>query len=123
MMFLAGLLDWHSPELPTSNSIAGATCLRQSQVHIRAITRTGGKILGFRELSADRIKPWLFRGAEFWRNSQVHLGLIPVRAQTPGDNRLPVLSTSGYDVARLLAEDRFVTNSHRKAIKLDDRSL
>jgi hypothetical protein len=108
MMFLAGLLDWHSTKLPTPDSIAGANCLRQGQAHIRAITRTGGEILGFRSLSADRIKPWLFRRTAYWRNSQVYRGLIPVRAQIPRDNCLPVLSTWGYESARVVAEARFV---------------
>jgi hypothetical protein len=123
MMFLAGLLDWHSTKLPTPDSIAGATCLRQGQAHIRAITRIGGVILGFRDLSADKIKPWLFRGAEYWKYSFVYRGLIPVRAQTPRDNRLPVLSTWGYESARVVAEARFMEGPRQTAIELDDPSL
>jgi hypothetical protein len=106
--FLAGVLDWHSTELPTADSIAGAPCLRQGHAHVRAITRTGGEILGFRDLAADGIEPWLFRGAEFWRNSQVFRGLTPLRAQTPDDDNLPVLSTWGYNVPCVVAEARFV---------------
>lgn len=108
MEFLAGVLDWHSTVLPTSDSIAGARCMNQGHAHIRAITRTGGEILGFRELAADAITPWLFRGAEFWKNSEVYRGLTPVRPQTPKDDDLPILSTWGYDVARIFAETRFV---------------
>lgn len=106
--FLAGVLDWHSTVVPTSDSIAGARCLKQGHAHIRAITRTGGEILGYRDLADDGIEPWIFRSADFWKNSQVTRGLIPVRPQTPSDNDLPVLSTWGYDVARLVAEARFV---------------
>jgi hypothetical protein len=108
MEFLAGVLDWHGTAEPTSDSIAGAPCLEQGGAHIRAITRTGGKVLGFRELAADGIHPWLFRCAEFWRNSQVTRGLIAIRLQTPDDDDLPVLSTWGYEVPRLIAEARFV---------------
>jgi hypothetical protein len=108
--FLAGVIDWHSNVAPTSDSIAGARCLKQARAHIRAITRTGGAILGFRDLAHDRIDPWLFRGAEVWINSQVFQGLTPVRAQTPGDDELPVLSTWGYNFARLIAEKRYVTD-------------
>jgi hypothetical protein len=108
MEFLAGVLDWHSNKMPHSDSIAGSRCLDQGHAHIRAITRSGGKVLGFRDLASDGIEPWLFRGAEFWRNSQVCRGLIPIRAQTPDDNRLPVLSTWGYAVACVIAEARFV---------------
>jgi hypothetical protein len=107
--FLAGVIDWHSSDLPTSDSIAGAPCLDQGHAHLRTITRTGGDILGFRDLAADGIEPWLFRGAHFWKNSQVSRGLVPVRPQTPGDNDLPVLATWGYDVPRLIAENRYVT--------------
>src|SRR5262245_34864280 len=63
MLFFAGVLDWHSTEMPTSDSIAGALCLAQGQAHLRSITRTGGEILGFRDLAADGIEPWVFRGA------------------------------------------------------------
>src|SRR5687767_8564284 len=94
--FLAGVLDWHSTETPTSDSIAGKPCLRQGRAHIRAITTTGGHILGFRDLLADQIEPWLFRGAHFWKNSQVLRGLTPLRPQTPEDDELPILSTWGY---------------------------
>lgn len=108
MKFLAGVLDWHSSEIPTVDSIEGAPCLEQGNAHIRAITRTGGKILGFRDLASDGIEPWLFRGAHFWKNSQIYKGLVPLRPQTPNDNELPVLSGWGYDVPRLIAENRFV---------------
>ncbi|HET6323680.1 MAG TPA: hypothetical protein VFG04_03185 [Planctomycetaceae bacterium] len=107
MMFLAGVLDWHGPALPTAEAIAGARCLEQGEAHIRAITRTGGKILGIRDLAADRIEPWLFRGAEFWRNSRVSRGLVPIRSQTPDDDNLPVLSTWGIDYPRFIAESHF----------------
>lgn len=109
MEFLAGVLDWHSTAVPTYDSIAGARCLKQGHAHIRAITRTGGKVLGFRDLADDGIEPWLFRGAEFWKNSQVTRGLIPIRPQTPDDKDLPVLSTWGYNVPRVIAETRFVS--------------
>lgn len=108
--FLAGVLDWHSSSLPTSDSIAGMKCLDQGSAHIRAITRTGGSVLGFRALNEDGIEPWLFRGAHFWRNSMVKRGLIPIRQQTPDDNHLPVLSAWGYGVPCVIAESRFVKN-------------
>lgn len=111
MMFLAGVLDWHASHEPTSATIAGAPCLTQGIVHLRAITRSGSPVLGFRELALDGISPWMFRGAEFWRNSFVHLGLTPTRPQTPDDDALPTLSSWGYDVARGIADDRFVKKS------------
>jgi hypothetical protein len=108
MQFLAGVLDWHSTSVPTAESIAGADCLAQGNAHIRAITRTGGEILGYRDLAADGIEPWDFREAWVWKNSNVLKGLLPYRAQTPDDDILPVLSTWGYNVACVIAEARFV---------------
>lgn len=108
MEFLAGVLDWHATVLPTSESIVGARCIDQGRAHIRAITRTGGVILGFRDLADDAIEPWLFRGAHFWKNSKVYRGLTRVRPQAPEDNNLPVLSTWGYNVPCVIAEARFV---------------
>lgn len=87
--FLAGVIDWHSNVVPASDLIAGARCLMQARAHIRAITRTGGEILGFRDLSDDGIQPWLFRGAEGWINSFVYQGLAPVREQNARRRRTP----------------------------------
>jgi len=111
MQFLAAVLDWNSLELPTTDSIAGAPCLEQGGAHIRAITRTGGCVLGFRDLSLDGIEPWLVRGAECWINSNVLRGLIPERPQTREDESLPVHCGFGYNVPRLIAERKFVARS------------
>lgn len=109
--FLGGVLDWVSSSQPTSAAIAGASCLAQGHVHIKAITETGGEILGHRSLELDGIAPWLFRGAHGWQNSFVQQGLIPLRPQTPADDELPVFSTWGYDFALGIAEARFVKRS------------
>lgn len=109
MEFLAGVLDWHSPNEPTCESIEGARCLDQGRAHISSITLTGGAILGQRDLTSDGIEPWLFRGADFHVNSNVYLGLAPVRPQTAADQELPILGTWGCNVVRVIAEARFVT--------------
>ncbi len=114
MCFLAGVLDWHDAEVPTSGSIAGARCLAQGEAHIWAITRTGGTVLGLRDLVADGIKPWLFRGAEYNRNSSVLMGCIPLRQQAPEDIELPVLATWGYRFAVRVIEERFGIASNIK---------
>ena len=108
VLFLAALLDWHGPTKPSRESIAGAACIKQSQLHICAVLRTGGAILGHRPLDAEGIEPWLFRGSEYHANSVVLRGLTPLRTQRPTDRDLPVLCTSGYGVLTLLAERRFV---------------
>lgn len=111
MQLLAAVLDWHSNVPPSEESIAGATCLAQGDAHIRAITRTGGQILGCRDLALDQITPWVFRGAHSWKNSRVFRGLVPYRPQTPEDEDLPILGTWGHGVPCMIAESRFVKRS------------
>ena len=69
--FLAGVLDWHGEELPSAESIAHSSCLKQGGVHFKTITETGGFILGYRPLEANGIEPWTFRDAEGWKNSNI----------------------------------------------------
>ena len=106
--FLGAVLDWHSDSLPTSESIAGAKCLAQGESHLRAITETGGSILGHRPLEFDEIVPWEFRSASLYLNSNVQLGLVPMRAQRTEDDHLPVFTSWGYRFPVILAERRFL---------------
>lgn len=105
--FLAGVLDWHAGVLPTVVTIAGASCIAQGSAHVRSIVMSGGCLLGWRDLAADGIEPWMFRGAEGWKNSVVMQGFTPIRPQTPKDLDLPVYEAWGLEVARLIAERRF----------------
>jgi hypothetical protein len=112
VLFLAGLLDWHSSELPNSAAIQNAKCIAQGTAHIKCITETGGQILGLRSLELERIEPWEFRGAKHWKNSFIHNGLIPVRPQTADDQSLPVLGTWGFGYVTQLASRRFLGNEY-----------
>jgi hypothetical protein len=107
-MFLAGLLNWHGDVAPTSETIAGASCLAQGQAHLKTILETGGNILGQRPLELDGIEPWEFRGAHCHVNSDVCRGLLPTRPQLPTDDVLPILSTWGYHVPVAIAEKKWV---------------
>ncbi|MBK8814733.1 MAG: hypothetical protein IPN42_04135 [Methylococcaceae bacterium] len=113
--FLAGVLDWVSPLQPTSESISGAKCIAQGQAHIKAITETGGEILGHRNLEFDEIVPWLFRGASYWKNSFVQEGLVCIRPQVPQDEELKLASLfiklAWYHNLIKIAEERFVPNN------------
>jgi hypothetical protein len=102
--FLAGVLNWRSEVPPASCTIAGAKCLDQGVAHLKAITETGGSILGHRLLHLDHIESWEFRGAAFYVNSHVYKGLRPMRPQQPSDTSLPVLRTWGYHVPVHIAE-------------------
>jgi hypothetical protein len=100
-------MDWHSNNPPDEESIAGAQCLDQGQIHLNSISVTGGPILGARDLALEGISPWLFRGAHFHVNSRVHRGLTPIRPQTMEDQNLPVLTAWGLRVACIIAEKHF----------------
>lgn len=52
-IFLAGLMDWSGDEPPTAQAIAGHKLLEQGRTHVAAITDTGSKILGQRDLELD----------------------------------------------------------------------
>jgi hypothetical protein len=114
--FLAAVLDWHGELLPTSETIAGAGCLVQGKVHVKAIVESGGCILGHRALELDKMEPWEFRGAEHHPNSYVRKGLQPVRPQRPADECLPVLVSWGFRVPEAIAEERFVRSAGKKKL-------
>jgi hypothetical protein len=54
--FFGGLQDWIGDSPPTSESIAGTRIARFGVMHIKAITETGGEILGARPLDLDGIE-------------------------------------------------------------------
>ena len=109
--FLAAVLNWHSSAPPTYEAIAGAKCLDQGSAHLKAITETGGNILGCRPLELDNIEPWLFRRAEFYKNSWLLKGLRLLRPQQQADQCLPVLSGWGYLVPVVIAEKHFIAKA------------
>jgi hypothetical protein len=54
-LFLAGLMDWSVDEPPTTQALAGSKLLDQVLVHMAAITGTGCKILGQRDLEKNSL--------------------------------------------------------------------
>lgn len=52
-----GLMDWSGDRPPTASDLAGRKVLVQAKTNYRAISRTGGAVLGERPLDLDRIKP------------------------------------------------------------------
>ena len=68
-------------------------------MHVLAITRTGGAILGNRPLEIDGIKPWLFADG-----NSVRRGLTPVKFAFPRMKKLPDLGYWGYDVIWIYAQ-------------------
>lgn len=108
-IFLAGLMDWSGDELPTAQAIAGCKLLDQGRAHVAAITDTGSKILGQRDLESDGLSGlrqvshrgggtvWLYEGGRC------------LRAATGQEQQaLPVMSVWGRQVIVLLAERHLI---------------
>lgn len=113
--FLAGILDWHSRKLPTAENIAGAKCLDQAKVHILTILRSGGCVLGQRDLELDGIEPWVFKEAHFHPNSWILRGLKRIRRQTPADFDLPLLGAWQTGVPCSVAEHEFLDKKRKRS--------
>ena len=104
-IFLAGLMDWSGYEPPTAQANAGCKLLEQGRVHVAAITDTGSKILGHRDLGQDGLSGllqvshrgggtvWLYEGGK-----RLHT------ATRQEQQTLPVMSVWGRRVVVLLAE-------------------
>ena len=110
-IFLAGLLDWVDDVPPTGAAIAGAALVAQGFAHIKAITTTGGDVLGHRDLDEDGIVPAMWRSHEGGGTVWVYEGVRRLRPATAADRALPVMTTWGYSVISVLAEGAFVSNS------------
>ena len=107
-LFIAGLLDWHSGNEPTSECIANRPCIAQGIAHIKTIKESGGLILGHRPLEFDDIEPWEVRGAMQHKGSHVFKGFEIVRAQTPADDMLPMQVVFGLLAIKSKAEHKFL---------------
>jgi hypothetical protein len=98
-------MDWSGDEPPTAQAIAGYKLLEQGRAHVAAITDTGSKILGQRDLELDGL-PGLLQvshlgGGTVW----LHEGGRHLRAATDQERQtLPVMSVWGRQVVVLLAE-------------------
>jgi hypothetical protein len=109
-IFLAGLLDWVGDAPPTDMAIAGAGLLAQGFAHIKAITTTGGDVLGQRDLDADGIVPAMWRSHEGGGTVWVYEGARRLRPATAADRDLQLMTTWGYSVISVLAESRLAAS-------------
>src|SRR5690606_29152708 len=53
--FVAGLMDWHGDAPPTADDLAGRQVLEQAETFFHAISRTGGAVLGERDLALESL--------------------------------------------------------------------
>lgn len=107
-------MNWSGKAEPDAAAIEGADILRQGFAHILAIKKTGGQILGQRDLAADGRRPQLWLSASpLGRDVWVFEGARRVRPAEGDDLQLPVKSTWGYGAIGLLAEAMFVRGEAR----------
>jgi hypothetical protein len=100
---LAGLMDWFGEEPPTAGALVGCGVIEQGHVHIKTIGVNGGEIQGFRDLALDGIEPQLF--LDSMAATYVQRGFDWLRPfDRRDDAELPVFTTWGFDVIKILAE-------------------
>jgi hypothetical protein len=101
-MFLGALMGWWGPSEPAFADLNGAPVLEQAMMHVVAITRSGGSVLGNRSLELDGIAPW-----EFFEAGEVYTGVTWRRRASDADRALPHRSTWGFNVIRIKAEKAY----------------
>ena len=95
--FFGGVLNWLGDAPPTSEAIAGHKVLEHGVMHIRAITRTGGAILGHRNLALDDIESPVLLSAVGGPDVKLLTGARTIRSARPDELRkYPVLGCWGY---------------------------
>lgn len=103
-IFLAGLMDWSGGEPPTAQAIARCGLLAQGRVHVAAVTDTGSKILGQRDLELDGLSGLLEVSHRGGGTVWLYQGGKRLRAATTQERQtLPVMSVWGRQVIVLLA--------------------
>jgi hypothetical protein len=104
-IFVGGLMDWSGDEPPTARAIAGCKLLEQGRVHVAAITDTGSKILGQRDLELDGLSGLLQVSHRGGGTVWLYEGGTRLRIATAQERQtLPVMSVWGRRVIVLLAE-------------------
>lgn len=113
VMFYGALLDWHGPQPPTGDSIAGAKCIAQGKIHVKSLSSFGTQILGLRPLELDGISPTRVLSGLGDPGGMVMLGIEPLCARETADAELPPQSLWGVGYIRALAEHVFLSENPR----------
>jgi hypothetical protein len=109
---LGCVLNWSSDTPPTVASIDGAGILNAGELNIRkTVEDCGDGILGNRSLELDEIIIPLFRSHEHGLDQRLLRGAVEISPVSANDRALPVLTTWGYGVARLIANSRFCSTA------------
>jgi hypothetical protein len=103
--FLGGLHAWVGDKPPTAGDLAGIRFAAYGIMHLRAIVRVGGRVLGNRPLEADDIELPLMLDAHGGPATRVVRGAQTVRpARRDEWGSLPILGFWGYDFIQSLAD-------------------
>jgi hypothetical protein len=98
-------MDWFGSDPPSADAIAGSKPARFGVMHVRAITETGGEVLGERPLDLDGIELPVHLSAMGGPDTQVLVGAAPVRTARRDEwGKYPVLGFWGTDFILQLAE-------------------
>jgi hypothetical protein len=102
-------MGWESEDPPTVDGLSGSVLVAQGWAHIVTIRENGGQIRGHRELGLDGIcglRQVSHRGGG---TVMLYAGATAVRPATAEEAAtMPVMSTWGYKVVSVLAEQLFV---------------
>lgn len=108
--FFGGLHDWVGDAPPTAADVASSPIVEHGVMHIRAITRTGGVVLGCRALEADGVEVPLFASAH-GVEAELLRGADAVRPLAADEaERYPMLAYWGFAAVQVHAERRFVSS-------------
>jgi len=112
--FFGGLHDWIGSVPPSADAIAGRPIVEWGVMHLRAITKLGGAILGERDLGLDAIAPPARLSSMGGSGTLLLNGAEPVRVATRDEwGTIPALGFWGYDFIQQLAEARMVQRRSR----------
>jgi hypothetical protein len=102
--FFGALHGWLGMAPPTADDLVGSPLVAFGIMHVRAIVRVGGRVLGNRALEQDGIELPLMLDAHGGPTTKVVRGAQTVRSARRDEwGRLPVLGYWGYDFIAALA--------------------
>ncbi|MCO1336989.1 Imm26 family immunity protein [Microbulbifer sp. OS29] len=104
---LVGLHEWSGEKHPTNEDIHQCKIIEQGVMHINSIGHIEGKVVGYKSLDEDDLKPLLQFEAGYLLNGFENMGKLPVEDYKKYSRR----TIYGLNVISLLADKHFVENS------------
>lgn len=111
--FFGGLHDWASDHEPSSEAIQECGFIAFGMMHIKAITTTGGAILGCRDLLLDEIQMPRLTSAHGGVGTMLLDGSKHLRPARPHEwGKYPVLGMWGYNFITGVANRKLSGTDH-----------